>query len=190
MEKEFWENRWETSQIGWDMGEVSPSLKEYFDQLKDKSISILIPGCGNAYEAEYLHQQGFKNVFIVEIAQGAIDSFIKRCPNFPKEHIIHANFFDLDQSFDLVIEQTFFCAINPIQRNDYADKMAEIIKPNGKLVGLLFDKEFEGGPPFSGSKQEYIDLFSSIFNIQIIEKSYNSYPPRQGSELFIKLQNK
>jgi methyl halide transferase len=50
---QYWSERYEKSQTGWDVGNVSPALKDYFDQLTDKSISILIPGCGNAYEAEY-----------------------------------------------------------------------------------------------------------------------------------------
>ena len=46
-------------QLGWDLGEVSPPIKSYIDTLEDKNIRILIPGCGNTYEAEYLLEQGF-----------------------------------------------------------------------------------------------------------------------------------
>ena len=78
MSKEFWESRWENKLTGWDLGQLSPPLKNYIDQLKEKDLKILIPGCGNAYEAEYLFEKGFKNVFIVEISQKAIDSFTTR----------------------------------------------------------------------------------------------------------------
>lgn len=43
----------------------------------------------------------------------------------------------------VLMEQTFFCAINPSLRKDYVAKMHELLAPNGKLVGVLFDKEFE-----------------------------------------------
>jgi hypothetical protein len=43
-------------------------LKKYIDTLKDKDIAILIPGCGNTYEAAYLLEQGFTNVTVIDIA--------------------------------------------------------------------------------------------------------------------------
>ncbi len=67
MSKEFWENRWQTNKTGWDLGEISPPLLNYINQLTNKELKILIPGCGNAYEAEYLYANGFKNTFIVPI---------------------------------------------------------------------------------------------------------------------------
>lgn len=63
LDADFWNERYSSQQTGWDIGSPSTPLKEYIDQLTDKDIRILIPGCGNAYEAEYLHQQGFSNVF-------------------------------------------------------------------------------------------------------------------------------
>ncbi len=190
MSKDFWEQRWTNMQIGWDLGEVSPPIAEYINQLTNKELKILIPGCGNAYEAEYLHQKGFKNVYIVEISQGAINSFKKRYPDFPDQHIIHSDFFEIDGQYDLIIEQTFFCAINPKMRKKYVQQMTKLLKTKGKLVGLLFNTEFSGGPPFGGHKDEYLQLFSDNFNIKIMEKAYNSIKPRQDNELFVILEKK
>jgi len=50
----FWSSKYQEGQTGWDMGEVSPPIKAYIDQLTNKDLSILIPGAGNAYEAAYL----------------------------------------------------------------------------------------------------------------------------------------
>ncbi|WP_265090289.1 TPMT family class I SAM-dependent methyltransferase [Psychrobacter cibarius] len=57
---EFWQQRYEQDSIGWDMGQVSPPLKAYIDQLPEsaKEQAILVPGAGNAYEVGYLHEQG------------------------------------------------------------------------------------------------------------------------------------
>ena len=189
-EKQYWEKRWQENQTGWDTGAITTPLKEYVDQLTNKGISILIPGCGNAYEAEYLVERGFKNVFIVEISDLAIVSFLKRYPKFPKENIFNLDFFKLDQTFDLIIEQTFFCAIDPAMRPAYAFHAAKLLKPKGKLVGLLFNRDFEGGPPFGGNKDEYLKTFEPNFKIEIMERAYNSIPPRIGTELFIKLVKK
>lgn len=190
MSKEFWEDRWLNQNTGWDLGAVSPPLLNYINQLTKKDIKILIPGCGNAYEAEYLYAKGFKNTCIVEIAQGAIDSFMERDPSFPAENIIHDDFFEIEGQYDLIIEQTFFCAIEPKLREQYVEQMTKLLKPNGKLVGLLFNTDFAGGPPFGGNKGEYIKRFENSFHIDVMSDAFNSIGPRQQKELFIILRNK
>jgi len=91
----------------------------------------------------------------------------------------------------MIVEQTFFCALNPNLRTRYVEKMHELLKANSKLVGLLFelpvDKE---GPPFGGNKTIYIDLFASFFDIQIMTGCYNSVDSRLGKELFFKVVKK
>jgi SAM-dependent methyltransferase len=187
-DKEFWNNKYKTNKIGWDLGEVSPPLKAYFDQLENKELNILIPGGGNSYEAECLFKQGFKNVFVVDVSEIALKNIKKRVPNFPTSQLLQANFFDLEATFDLVIEQTFFCAIDPKLRPKYAQKMQSILNPKGKLVGLLFDAILnDNHPPFGGNKKEYLSYFNPYFkNIQM-EPCYNSFHNRQGMELFVKL---
>lgn len=190
MEKNYWDKRWKDQQTGWDVGSVSTPLKAYFDQLTNKDLRILIPGCGNAYEAEYLWEQGFHQTFIVEISELAVESFLKRYPKFPKDHIYTSDFFDLNIQFDLLIEQTFFCAIDPSRRNDYARHAAELLKPGGKLVGVLFNRDFEGGPPFGGHLEEYVKTFSPYFELATCETCYNSIAPRKDTELFIRFIRK
>lgn len=193
---EFWQQRYEKDSIGWDMGEVSPPLKAYIDQLpaSAKDQAILVPGAGNAYEVGYLHEQGFTNVILVDFALSPIEAFAKRYPDFPAEHLICADFFNLSPEqyqFDWVLEQTFFCAINPSRRDEYVQQMSALLKPDGKLIGLLFDKDFgRDEPPFGGTKEEYQQRFEHHFKIDVMEPSYNSHPARQGSELFIQMRAK
>ena len=73
-----WDNRYLNNDIGWDLGEVSPPLKAYFDQLENKTLRILLPGGGNSYEAEYLFNNGFKNVFVIDLSSTALDNIKKR----------------------------------------------------------------------------------------------------------------
>ncbi|ARV16887.1 methyltransferase domain-containing protein [Polaribacter sp. SA4-12] len=187
LSEDFWENKYKANNIGWDLGEVSPPLKTYFDQLTNKDLKILIPGGGNSYEAEYLFNKGFKNVYVVDLSKTALDNVKKRVPSFPLSQLIHANFFDLNHTFDLVIEQTFFCAIDPKLREKYAVKMKDLLIRNGKLIGLLFDAKLnEDHPPFGGNTEEYISYFESHFTMDIFTKCYNSFHNRQEMELFVK----
>lgn len=184
----FWENKYQQNKTGWDLGEVSPPLKAYFDQLENKELTILIPGAGNSYEAEYLFNKGFKNVFVVDLATSALENIKKRVPNFPEEQLIHGDFFELMGRFDLIIEQTFFCALDPALRPNYAEKMQTLLAPKGQLVGVLFEADLnEDHPPFGGSQKEYLTYFTPFFKSIQMQPSYNSYPNRQGMELFVKL---
>ncbi len=188
----FWDNRYKTKVTGWDLGKVSTPLKTYFDQLTDKSIKILIPGGGNSYEAECLNKKGFKNVYVVDLSKTALENIKDRVPNFPEKHLIHNDFFKLNMAFDLIIEQTFFCALHPSLRPDYAKKMAELLTKNGKLAGLLFNVPlYQDHPPFGGNKKEYLGYFKPYFNIEIMDRCYKYNKRRKDDELFIKfIKNK
>lgn len=183
-----WDNRYLNNDIGWDLGEVSPPLKAYFDQLENKEIKILIPGGGNSYEAEYLFKNGFKNIFVVDLSKTAIDNIQKRIPKLPASQLIHGNFFDLENEFDLIIEQTFFCAINPDLRKEYVVKMNQLLRTKGKLVGVLFNVPLNNDkPPFGGNKVTYLEDFKPYFKAAIFDSCYNSFGNRKGRELFVKL---
>lgn len=187
----YWDERYKQGKTGWDIGYVSTPMEAYIDQLTDKNLKILIPGGGNSYEAEYLFENGFRNVYIADISSIPLNNLAERIQSFPKENLLHTDFFDLNDSFDLILEQTFFCALEPILRNRYVDKAYDLLKPNGKIVGLLFNIPLNSDePPFGGNKDEYIPLFEDKFVIDKMEMAYNSIPPREGNELFIKLQKK
>ncbi len=191
LDKEFWEERYATGQIGWDMGQVSPPLKAYIDQIMDKNLKILVPGAGNGHEVVYLFKQGFRNVFVVDIAHQPLQNIKSKLPGFPEEQLMEVDFFDLVlQEFDLVLEQTFFCTLDLELREEYAKKMIDIIKPQGKLCGLLFNFPLTAdGPPFGGNASEYRKLFSPYFKINTLEPCTNSIEPRQGRELFFIFEN-
>ncbi|MFL1896910.1 methyltransferase domain-containing protein [Aquimarina sp. 2-A2] len=181
----YWNERYKKSQTGWDIGYPSTPLVSYIDQLDDKKIKILIPGCGNSYEAEYLVENGFTNVFVLDYSTAAIAQFKKRVPKFPEDQLLTLDFFKLIDQFDLILEQTFFCALDPALRNLYVSKMKELIVPGGKIAGVLFNKIFDKpGPPFGGTLEEYKNIFAKTMRIKTLEPCYNSIPERAGNELF------
>jgi len=189
LDSAYWNTRYLENNFGWDIGYISTPLKEYFDQLKDKNLKILIPGAGNSYEAEYLVNNGFKNVYVCDIAAEPLKNLKVRCPKIKDENLLLQDFFSLNIKFDLIVEQTFFCALNPSLRKKYFEKMCELLNPNGKLVGLLFnDKLNSDQPPFGGNKEEYLTYIPKKFKIKTFEACYNSVKPRADRELFINLE--
>ena len=192
----YWQARYDAARTNWDTGGITPPLQAYFDQLDvSRQPRILIPGAGRAYEAEYLHRAGFERVFVADIAPAALAAVAQRVPDFPPAHLLLEDFFSLrptPEPFDLIVEQTFFCALDPILRPDYAQHCAHLLRPGGTLMGLLFDTDFGPGPepPFGGSREEYHAYFSPYFEFRHFETATNSIRPRAGKELFICLKRK
>jgi SAM-dependent methyltransferase len=191
LDERYWQNRYEQNQTQWDVGAITPPLRRYIDQLTNQEMKILIPGCGQAHEAAYLHRKGFTRVYVADLAQYPLQRLQERVPAFPAFHLLHQDFFDLTGIFDLILEQTFFCALPPDRRPDYARKISELLRPGGKLVGVLFEAEFpQEGPPYGGSREEYRRYFEPYFDFKVFDRCHNSIGPRQGRELFILLQKK
>lgn len=181
MDTQFWEARYQEKQTGWDLGTVSPPLKAYFDQLISKDLAILIPGCGFGHEIKYLVSEGFTNVTALDLVEEPLTLLKETCPQVT---CIQEDLFTFEGKFDLIIEQTIFCAIDPSGRERYMKKMASLLKPGGKYVGVLFDRTFESGPPFGGSSAEYRTYFEHYFSSFTLEPCYNSAAPRANTEVF------
>lgn len=184
----YWTARYKENQTQWDTGQITTPIKEYIDQLTNKDQKILIPGCGNAHEANYLHDQGFENVYLLDISEYPLNKFREDNASFPANHLIHDDFFNINAKFDLIIEQTFFCALHPSRRATYVEKMKELLTRSGRLVGVLFeDSLFSDHPPYGGFKVEYMQYFEPHFEFKVFERCYNSIKPRENRELFINL---
>ena len=188
LNKNYWENRYQTNNTQWDIGQVAPPIQEFIDTIADKNARILIPGCGNCYEAIYLLQQGFTAITLIDIAPTLVDSLQEKFKNDPEIQIVLGDFFEHQDRYDYILEQTFFCALHPHSRPLYVSKMKELLAPKGVLFGLLFDRDFESGPPFGGSINEYKNLFEKDFKIIKLEKARNSIQPRANAEAFIHFQ--
>lgn len=187
-QEKYWTGRYNDGNTGWDIGYPSTPIKEFIDQIDDKSIRILIPGAGNAYEAEYLHNNGFKNVYILDISAKPLVNFRNRVKTFPEQNILQEDFFEHVSTNDLILEQTFFCSMYPTKENRqaYAMKMAELLNPKGKLVGLWFNHPLhkDAKRPFGGTKEEYLEYLEPFFTVKTFENCFNSIKPRMAKELF------
>ena len=190
LDQEYWDTQYKTNATGWDLGKISPAIQAFTKTLENKNTRILIPGCGNSYEAEHLLNEGFTNITVIDIAPTLIENLQKKFQNNPNIQIILGDFFEHQADYELIIEQTFFCALPPTMREQYVRKMHELLSDKGKLVGLLFNKTFESGPPFGGSQSEYEQLFEPHFEFLQMDLCQNSIKPRANFELFIEFQKK
>jgi thiopurine S-methyltransferase len=188
LDEEYWTSRYENGYTGWDLGSSSRPLYQYLCQIESKDMDVLVPGGGNAHEVISAFNLGLRNVHLLDISKTPISRFLHSNPSFPKSQVHHQDFFVHEGAYDLILEQTFFCALDPALRAAYAFKMWQLLKPGGKLVGVLFDRRFEGGPPFGGTSAEYKSFFTPYFSFEKFEPCYNSEIPRKGTEIFMILR--
>lgn len=186
----FWDQRYLNNDTGWDMEKVSPPLKGYIDSLKNKDLKILIPGCGNAYEAEYLLEKNFKNVTLIDFSTVVTNRLKEKYKDKPIK-IVNENFFDHHGNFDLILEQTFFCALDPSLREEYVQKSYQLLNDAGKVAEVFFNKKFtQSEPPFIATDEEYKKLFQPFYTFLKFESCDNSIAPRMGYEVLFEFEKK
>lgn len=189
LEAHYWNQQYKDQRSGWDIGYASPAIIAYFQQIPNKQACILIPGAGNAWEAEKLWSMGFTNIYVLDFSQEALLSFQTRVPHFPKSQILNEDFFHHQGSYDYIVEQTFLSSLPINLREDYVKQVFKVLKPQGRLMGLLFNHHFNHeGPPFGGTVDEYKLLFSSHFKFHHFKIAHNSIKPRKKRELFVLLE--
>jgi len=188
---EYWENSYNAGEMAWDLGEPTPIFKNWIHSQK-KPLSICILGAGNGWDALYFAEKGHE-VTAVDFADSAItnmtDSAKKKNLNL---NILHEDIFNLeklyDAQFDIVLEYTCYCAIDPNKRTNYIQMVNNLLKPSGKLVGILFpiDKELDdNGPPFGVDINTTMTLFSKYFTLVEKEMPVLSIERRRGREVFV-----
>ncbi len=186
LDQTYWENQYVSETTGWDLGKPSPPLQSIIDELSDKNLRILIPGCGNAYEAEYLLEKGFSDVTLIDISPTLVSDLQEKFKENKQIKVILGDFFAHEGEYDLVLEQTFFCALPLSMRQKYVWKMHQLLSPSGTIKGLLFNRFFEKqGPPFGGDQATYEAFFSNAFEIKKIDICENSISARANTEFSI-----
>ena len=161
----FWTSRWEADKIPWDLGGTPPSLISFL-QKQTGPARVLIPGCGSAYEVRTFHQAGH-DVTAIDFSAPAVEHAKEQLGPLG-DKVVQGNFFKHDwgeRRYDLIYERGFLCSLPPLRWKEYAARMAELLAPGGKLVGLfLYGKEPEP-PPFPLSPEVAQMLFGHTFRL-------------------------
>ena len=186
---EFWESRWREGQTGWDLGGPSPPFVALLDgPVAPRPGRVAVVGCGSGHDALLFAQRGFEAVGFdfaaraLAAAQGA------------PVHYELADFFELPRQwrgqFDYVLENSFFTAIAPARRAEYAAVVAALLRPGGELIGLFRAHDRRDGPPYGTSASELRRLLADAFDRVAAAPAPASHERRQGEELLVRARRR
>jgi methyl halide transferase len=184
--REDWERHYDEKDLRWDLDEVAPPFVQLWEKRDIPPCRAIVPGCGAGHEVIFLAEKGFE-VTAVDYSHGAV-RLLERIyeKNSFLDKVLHQDFFTLgskyDETFELMLEHTFFCAISPDMRQDYVKTTNRILKPGGSLIGLFYETNESGGPPFNTRREDITELFSGSFLIESLSKTPNSVEQRRGKE--------
>jgi SAM-dependent methyltransferase len=185
---EFWNERYITNDVGWDMGTPTPAFVDMLESKRFEPGKTLVLGCGKGYDAVLFAEHGFE-VTAIDFSGEAI----RLARQFANEkgvemELVNEDLFDYSlgvaDEFDYIVEYVTYCAIEPARRAEFASAIASMLQPDGKLIALFFPLDDRpGGPPFAVSMDEVHRLFGKKLELISIEAPARSVTPRKGREL-------
>jgi len=158
---EFWEKRFRENFTPWDAGRV-PSGLECFLRNEGR-MRVLIPGCGSGYEVRAFAAAGH-DVLAVDFAPAAVER-AQAILGPLADRVRLADFFesDLGTPFEAIYERAFLCSLPRPLRPRYAERVAQLLVPQGRIAGFFFFEDGERGPPFGLKAGELESLLSGRF---------------------------
>ena len=183
-----WESRYVSGSDRWTLEVEPPCLHDLLVELDgNPPFSVLVPGAGYGVDALAWARAGHR-VTAVDIAPLAVSGMLERAQDAGVElTALEADLFDLPSAlrgtFDVVWEQTCFCAIRPTERAAYVDAMHGTLKPAGLFYGLFWNHGAPDGPPWTISEQEVRDQFAAHFEILALDHVAASAPRRSNEFL-------
>jgi len=187
---EFWEACYETEMDSWDIGAPTPIFERLSKHIPRGNICVI--GCGRGYDVVTFAKAGFE-VTAIDFARSAVLATRENARKAEVDvTVLREDLFNLPETlyskFDYILEYTCFCAINPVRRFEYDRVVWQLLKPDGKLLGLFFplDKDVsEGGPPWGVNISELHKLFSLHWALESEEMPKESIEPRVDREVLM-----
>lgn len=178
---DFWDHRFNAKTTPWDAGRVPDHLIRFVHD-HPQPRATLIPGCGSAYEAEFLDGVGWP-VTALDFSAAAIDTARARLSGFGGQ-LLQADFFSFgnERPFDLIYERAFLCALPRKLWPAYAPRCADLLVPGGLLAGFFFLGDAPKGPPFAIDPKQLDELLGPWFERIDDAPVVDSIPVFSGQE--------
>ena len=144
---EFWDLRYGARFAPWDAGRVPAQLRA-FVAATGAPRSVLVPGCGSAWDVRCFAEGGWK-VLGIDFSHEALAA-ARAILGPHAQRVRHGDFFAPmpEAPFDVVYERAFLCALPRRLWSDWGRRMAQLVVPGGTLAGYFFFDAGERGPPF------------------------------------------
>ncbi|SAK96664.1 methyltransferase domain-containing protein [Caballeronia ptereochthonis] len=179
----FWDERFSQHFTPWDQAGVPETFKTFV--ASREAQNVLIPGCGSAYEALFLAERGWP-VRAIDFAPGAVEAARKQLGAHAGV-VEEADFFAYEPpvSPDWIYERAFLCALPKDRWQDYAERMAALLKSGALLAGFFFIGATPKGPPFGIERRELDALLTPHFELIEDREVSGSIPVFAGRERWL-----
>lgn len=182
---DFWEQRYRNGTTPWDAGCVPRALQDFVAERRATQAGaarVLLPGCGNAWEARHLCEMGWQ-VLALDFSPAAVAGAVPVMGRW-RDRLLLADFFTFaaEAPFDLIYERAFLCALPRRLWPDYAARGAELLRPGGLLAGFFYFGSEPKGPPFMIEPPALDALLAPHFARIDDRPVHDSLPLFQGRE--------
>jgi SAM-dependent methyltransferase len=159
----FWDARYREQFTPWDAGGVPAALARFLNTAPTP-LRVLIPGCGSAYEARAFAERGH-GVLAIDFSELAIERARAVLGDWSRV-LRFADFFaaDLGRPFDLVYERAFLASLPRVHWPRWSERIGELVRPGGRVIGSFFWRDEERGPPFGLRSGDLEQLLSGGFD--------------------------
>jgi thiopurine S-methyltransferase len=198
MDKDYWYQKWQTNEIGFNQSQPNQLMQRYFPTLHLRpGERVFVPLCGKSIDMLWLAGQGYK-VIGVELSQLACKAFfqenkipvkIAEAGDFivyssPEITLLAGDFFKLNKNdlgkIDAVYDRAALIALPAEVRQLYSEYIAGLVEPETSifLITTSYDQTAMQAPPYSVDENEVKELFGSHFDIkQLYSKPISEIPP-------------
>jgi hypothetical protein len=165
-----WDELYRKGETRWDHGGASLPLKQYLERHTVRGRA-LVPGCGRGHEVALAVEHGLDATGL-DISPTATAEARARYPHLA-DRFVTGSLFDppaeLRGVFDVVLEHTCLCALNPDSRGNYRRGIDLALRREGLVIGVWYinparEPGYEG-PPFPIAVTELTELFADGYEI-------------------------
>lgn len=171
-----------TEHATWNRATLVTWLESLIDKGTLTPRRTLVLGSEMAEEAALLASRGFRTL-VVDPSPDAAGRVRERAAARGAEvETVRADFLAMNPSLcgpvEMVLDRTFFHALDPVHRADWAHYAGRVLPRGGLLVGLFRVGWGEEGPPYPVTLPALRHLLGRLFREELLEQDGSAGPGR------------